>query len=87
MTVQRCPTIKVHLAADGRGLRLAIVVTPGDANDSTMLDTVLGAVRVPRLSADCVRDALLQGAFMQFKPYMRLSVMSFFESFHSISGE
>ncbi|MGW5679831.1 IS5 family transposase [Streptomyces sp. NPDC003860] len=40
-------TTKVHLAADGRGLPLAIVVTPGNANDSTVLDSV----RVPRLSA------------------------------------
>jgi transposase len=41
-------TTKVHLAADGRGLPLAIVVTPGRVNDSTMFDTVLDAVRVPR---------------------------------------
>ncbi|MFJ3233639.1 IS5 family transposase [Streptomyces sp. NPDC086787] len=44
-------TTKVHLAADGRGLPLAIVVTPGNVNDSTVFDTVLDAVRVPRLSA------------------------------------
>ncbi|MGA5124384.1 IS5 family transposase [Streptomyces pseudogriseolus] len=44
-------TTKVHLAADGRGLPLAIVVTPGNVNDSTVFDTVLEAVRVPRLSA------------------------------------
>lgn len=44
-------TTKVHLAADGRGLPLAIVVTPGNVNDSTFFDTVLDAVRVPRLSA------------------------------------
>ncbi|MFJ4859151.1 IS5 family transposase [Streptomyces sp. NPDC088730] len=43
-------TTKVHLAADGRGLPLAIVVTPGNVNDSTVFDTVLDAVRVPRLS-------------------------------------
>jgi hypothetical protein len=48
-------TTKVHLAADGRGRPLAIVVTPGNVNDSTVFDTVqdavLDAVRVPRLSA------------------------------------
>lgn len=44
-------TTKVHLAADGRGLPLAIVVTPGNVNDSTVFETVLDAVRVPRLSA------------------------------------
>ncbi|MGC0397412.1 hypothetical protein RKD27_000056 [Streptomyces sp. SAI-126] len=38
----------MHLAADGRGLPLAIVITPGNVNDSTMFDTVLQAVRVPR---------------------------------------
>ncbi len=43
-------TTKVHLAADGRGLPLAVVVTPGNVNDSTVFDTVLQAVRVPRLT-------------------------------------
>ncbi len=42
-------TTKVHLAVDGRGLPLAVVVTPDNVNDSTMFDTVLQAVRVPRL--------------------------------------
>lgn len=49
--VPRRLTTKVHLAADGRGLPLAIVVTSGHVNDSTVIDTVLDAVRVPRLSA------------------------------------
>ncbi|MET7855495.1 transposase [Streptomyces avermitilis] len=40
-----------HLAVDGRGLPLAIVVTPGNVNDSTVFDMVLDAVSVPRLSA------------------------------------
>ncbi|BBC91187.1 hypothetical protein SRO_7558 [Streptomyces rochei] len=40
-------TTKVHLAADGRGLPLAIIVTPGNVNDSTVFDTVLDAARVP----------------------------------------
>ncbi|WP_435852469.1 IS5 family transposase [Streptomyces sparsogenes] len=43
-------TTKVHLAVDGRGLPLAIVITPGNVNDSTVFDTVLEAVRVPRLT-------------------------------------
>ncbi|MER7722315.1 IS5 family transposase [Streptomyces flaveolus] len=41
-------TTKVHLACDGRGLPLAVVVTPGNVNDSTVFDEVLNAVRVPR---------------------------------------
>lgn len=41
-------TTKVHLACDGRGLPLAVVVTPGNINDSTVFDEVLNAVRVPR---------------------------------------
>lgn len=41
-------TTKVHLACDGRGLPLAVLVTPGNVNDSTAFDAVLDAVRVPR---------------------------------------
>ncbi len=41
-------TTKVHLACDGRVLPLAVVITPGDVNDSTVFDAVLDAVRVPR---------------------------------------
>jgi transposase len=41
-------TTKVHLACDGRGLPLAVAVTPGNVNDSTVFDAVLNAVRVPR---------------------------------------
>lgn len=37
-----------HLACDGRGLPLAVVVPPGNVNDSTAFDAVLDAVRVPR---------------------------------------
>lgn len=44
-------TTKVHLATDGRGLPLGIVVTPGNVNDSTVFDRLLNAVRVPRMSA------------------------------------
>ncbi|WP_099053913.1 MULTISPECIES: IS5 family transposase [Streptomyces] len=41
-------TTKVHLACDGRGLPLALLVTPGNVNDSTAFGAVLDAVRVPR---------------------------------------
>ncbi len=41
-------TTKVHLAVDGRGLPLSIVLTPGNVNDSTMFDAVLNAIYVPR---------------------------------------
>ncbi|WP_267715641.1 IS5 family transposase [Streptomyces sp. CoH17] len=41
-------TTKVHLACDGRGLPLAVVVTPGNVNDSTVFDDVMDAVKVPR---------------------------------------
>lgn len=44
-------TTKVHLACDGRGLPLTVVVTPGNVNDSTAFDAVLNAVRVPRAGA------------------------------------
>ncbi|MDG9700909.1 IS5 family transposase [Streptomyces sp. DH37] len=44
-------TTKVHLACDGRGLPLAVLVMPGNANDSTVFDAVLDAVRVPRTGA------------------------------------
>nr|WP_234338038.1 IS5 family transposase [Streptomyces sp. NRRL WC-3725] len=41
-------TTKVHLAVDGRGLPLSLVLTPGNTNDSTVCEAVLDAVRVPR---------------------------------------
>lgn len=41
-------TTKVHLAVDGRGLPLSIVLTPGNVNDSTMFDAVLDTIYVPR---------------------------------------
>ncbi|MET7609262.1 IS5 family transposase [Streptomyces avermitilis] len=44
-------TTKVHLACDGRGLPLAVVITPGNVNDSTVFDTVMNALRVPRAGA------------------------------------
>ncbi|QKV98507.1 IS5 family transposase [Streptomyces sp. NA02536] len=44
-------TTKVHLACDGRGLPLAVVVTPGNVNDSTVFDEVMDGVKVPRTGA------------------------------------
>ncbi len=41
----------MHLSADGRGLPLSIVVTPGQRHDSTQLGPVLDAIRVPRPGA------------------------------------
>lgn len=39
-------TTKVHLAVDGRGLPLSIVLTPGNVNDCTAFPQVLAAIRV-----------------------------------------
>lgn len=44
-------TTKVHLACDGRGLPLAVVVTTGNVNDSTVFDEVMDVLRVPRAGA------------------------------------
>ncbi|MFG2337750.1 IS5 family transposase [Streptomyces yangpuensis] len=41
-------TTKVHLAVDGRGLPLSIVLTPGNVNDATAFARVLDGVRIPR---------------------------------------
>ena len=41
-------TSKFHLAVDGRGRPLALVVTEGQRHDSTQLMAVLDAIRVPR---------------------------------------
>lgn len=38
----------MHLAVDGRGLPLSIVVTPGQRHDSTQLQMVLDTISVPR---------------------------------------
>jgi transposase len=40
---------KTHLAVDGRGRPLAILVGPGQGGDSPMLGPLLAAIRVPRL--------------------------------------
>jgi transposase len=41
-------TTKFHLACDGRGRPLSIVITPGHRHDSTQLEAVLDGIRVPR---------------------------------------
>ena len=41
-------TSKVHLACDGNGQPLSIVITPGHRHDSTQLAPVLDGIRVPR---------------------------------------
>jgi transposase len=41
-------TTKAHLACDGSGRPLSIVVTPGQRHDSTQLQPVLDAIGVPR---------------------------------------
>ncbi|KPC59209.1 transposase [Streptomyces chattanoogensis] len=41
-------TTKVHLAVDGRGLPLSIVLTPGNVNDVTAFGQVLDSIRIPR---------------------------------------
>ncbi len=43
-------TTKAHLATDGNGHGLAVLVTAGQAGDSPMMSAVLDAIAVPRLS-------------------------------------
>jgi transposase len=43
-------TTKFHLACDGRGRPLSIVITPGHRHDSTQLEPVLDGIRVPRVT-------------------------------------
>lgn len=42
-------TSKIHLACDGLGRPLALVVTGGNTNDCTQFTAVMEAIRVPRL--------------------------------------
>ncbi|WUT15950.1 IS5 family transposase [Streptomyces virginiae] len=44
-------TTKVHLAVEGRGLPLSIVLTLGNVNDATAFGEVLDGIRVPRAAA------------------------------------
>ena len=39
-------TSKIHLAVDGRGRPLAVVLTPGQAGDNPQLTTMLDAIRI-----------------------------------------
>jgi hypothetical protein len=41
-------TSKFHLACDGKGRPLSIVITPGHRHDSTQLVSVLAGICVPR---------------------------------------
>ena len=41
-------TTTFHLACDGKGRPLSIVITPGQRHDSTQLKPVLIGIRVPR---------------------------------------
>lgn len=42
-------TSKVHLAVDGRGLPLSVIITPGQAGDNPQLMPLLDAINVPRI--------------------------------------
>ncbi|MFD7070574.1 IS5 family transposase [Streptomyces sp. NPDC059913] len=42
-------TTKVHLAVDGRGLPLSVVLTSGNVNDATAFADVLDGIRIPRV--------------------------------------
>lgn len=49
-------TTRVHLVADGRGRALSMAITGGNVNDTTMMTTVVGAIRVPRLQGGRARS-------------------------------
>ena len=42
-------TSKLHLACDGKGRPLSLVLTGGQRHESTQLETVLEGIRVPRV--------------------------------------
>ena len=42
-------TTKIHLACDGRGRPLAVLLTPGQRHDSTCARPLLERIRVPRI--------------------------------------
>nr|WP_302888852.1 transposase [Streptomyces sp. NEAU-Y11] len=44
-------TSKIHLACDGLGRPLALVLTGGNTNDCTQFTAVMEAIRVPRLGS------------------------------------
>jgi len=41
-------TSKVHLACDGQGRPLAMLLTSGNTNDTQLLGPLLAQIRVPR---------------------------------------
>lgn len=41
-------TCKIHLVSDGLGRPLNLIVTPANINDTTMLEPVIGGIRVAR---------------------------------------
>lgn len=41
-------TTKLHLACDGKGRTLAVVLTPGQRHDITQLEALLDGIRIPR---------------------------------------
>lgn len=47
-TTKHALTTKIHLACDGRGRPLSIVITPGHRQESTQLELVLEGIQVPR---------------------------------------
>lgn len=42
------PTTKIHLACDGAGRPLSLVLTGGNVNDCTMFTEVMAGIRLPR---------------------------------------
>ncbi|MFF0547251.1 IS5 family transposase [Nocardia thailandica] len=48
-------TTKAHLATDGKGRGLAVLITAGQAGDSPMMPAVLDAIGVPRLAGGSPR--------------------------------
>ena len=48
-------TTKIHLACDGKGRPLAVLVTPGQRHDSICARPPLERIRVPRTGAGCPR--------------------------------
>ena len=52
---------KVHLACDGKGRPLSVVVTPGQRHESTQLEAVLDAIRVARPGAAGGRASARRG--------------------------
>lgn len=48
-------TTKVHLATDGGGRGLAVLLTPGQTHDSPLLPPLLEAIVVPRLDGGAPR--------------------------------